>query len=464
MRIAVVGDVLLDVDVDGSAERLSPDAPVPVVSVERSTPRPGGAGLVAALLLRDGIDVVLVTAWADDDRALRIEALLRGHADRPGAGDLRLVTTDSGAPTPVKTRIRGAGHALVRLDEDADAPTGAPRATAEMRAALDDVDGIVVADYGRGLVADPGLRAAIERAGARVPVVWDPHRRGPAPVRSVAVTTPNASEAEAAGAAPGRGIAGAADAARALASAWDVPAVLLTLGARGALLHERGDRAPHIAPAAPLAGVDTCGAGDRLCGALAAALVRGASLPEAAESAVLAAARFLEGGGVAALAADGRRPERIGGAAGALAVVRETRARGGVVVATGGCFDLLHAGHARTLAAARALGDCLVVCLNSDASVRRLKGAERPIMGEADRRDLLLALGCVDEVVVFDETTPEAVLDRLRPDVWVKGGDYTAADLPETALLESWGGRVVTVPYHPGRSTTSLAGALARVG
>ncbi|MDQ1122614.1 rfaE bifunctional protein nucleotidyltransferase chain/domain [Microbacterium trichothecenolyticum] len=148
----------------------------------------------------------------------------------------------------------------------------------------------------------------------------------------------------------------------------------------------------------------------------------------------------------------------------ALAVVRAARARGGTVIATGGCFDLLHAGHARTLAAARALGDCLVVCLNSDDSVRRLKGAERPIMTQHDRRDLLLALECVDAVVVFDESTPEAVLRQLTPDVWVKGGDYVASDLPETAVVAEWGGRTVTVPYHPGRSTTALAGALARVG
>ena len=133
-------------------------------------------------------------------------------------------------------------------------------------------------------------------------------------------------------------------------------------------------------------------------------------------------------------------------------------------MATGGCFDLLHAGHARTLAAARALGDCLIVCLNSDASVRRLKGASRPIINQQDRAELLLALECVDAVLVFDEDTPENCLNMLRPDIWVKGGDYNVRQLPETALVESWGGRCLTVPYHPARSTTHLADALARVG
>lgn len=133
------------------------------------------------------------------------------------------------------------------------------------------------------------------------------------------------------------------------------------------------------------------------------------------------------------------------------------------MVATGGCFDLLHAGHVATLQAARALGDCLVVCLNSDDSVRRLKGLDRPLVPQADRARVLAALACVDEVVVFDEETPSRVIEELRPDVWVKGGDYAGAPLPEAELLASWGGQAVVVPYLSGRSTTSLV-ASARAG
>lgn len=133
------------------------------------------------------------------------------------------------------------------------------------------------------------------------------------------------------------------------------------------------------------------------------------------------------------------------------------------MVATGGCFDLLHAGHARTLAAARSMGDCLIVCLNSDESVRRLKGAHRPIVSVEDRAELLLALECVDAVVVFGEDTPEACLSDIRPDIWVKGGDYTPEVLPEARLVADWGGRCVTVPFHPARSTSGLAAALAKV-
>jgi rfaE bifunctional protein nucleotidyltransferase chain/domain len=146
----------------------------------------------------------------------------------------------------------------------------------------------------------------------------------------------------------------------------------------------------------------------------------------------------------------------------ALRLIGAVRAGGGTVVATGGCFDLLHAGHVATLRAARALGDCLIVCLNSDDSVRRLKGPERPLVGLADRVAVLEALGCVDVAVPFDERTPEAVLRRLRPDVFAKGGDYALAELPEAALLESWGGQAVILPYLEGRSTTQLMREVVR--
>jgi D-beta-D-heptose 7-phosphate kinase / D-beta-D-heptose 1-phosphate adenosyltransferase len=137
-------------------------------------------------------------------------------------------------------------------------------------------------------------------------------------------------------------------------------------------------------------------------------------------------------------------------------VLAAVRAAGGTVVATGGCFDLLHPGHLATLEVARGLGDCLIVLLNSDDSVRRLKGSGRPLQDESDRARLLAALGPVDAVVIFDEDTPVDALRRIRPDVWVKGGDYAGTELPETQLLRSWGGEVVTVPYLPGRSTSTL--------
>jgi rfaE bifunctional protein nucleotidyltransferase chain/domain len=192
-------------------------------------------------------------------------------------------------------------------------------------------------------------------------------------------------------------------------------------------------------------------------------LAEGADAHEAMRLGVERAAAFLRAGGVASLVA-GPAPVPMRPVADAFGVVAATRAAGGTVVATGGCFDLLHAGHVRTLQSARDLGDCLIVCLNADASVRRLKGPERPIIAAADRVDLLLALACVDAVLVFEEDTPVDALRRLTPDLWVKGGDYRDAEIPEAAVLAEWGGRAVAVPHHAARSSSALAAALAAVG
>jgi D-beta-D-heptose 7-phosphate kinase/D-beta-D-heptose 1-phosphate adenosyltransferase len=453
MRIVVVGDVLLDADVEGAATRLSPDGPVPVVDAAETTYRAGGAGLVARMLVRDGRDVVLVTALSDDGASSRLRDALAG---------IRVVAGPSGAPTPVKTRIRAGGQSVVRVDEGC-APAPLPVPTPDMLQALETADVIIVADYGRGLAAAPALRDALAPLVHRIPVVWDPHPAGPDPVEGVAAATPNLPEAlRMAGLAKG-GIGEAALAAAELRSRWNSRAVVVTLGAEGAMVQKEGEL-PQAIPAPAMGGADTCGAGDRFAASLAVALAAGRPLTASVEDAVGQAAAFLAAGGVASLRQDAAPVQLRGPGVDAMRVAAQARDAGGTVVATGGCFDLLHAGHARTLAAARKLGDCLIVCLNSDASVRGLKGEERPIMNQEDRAELLLALECVDAVLVFDESTPETALERLRPDIWVKGGDYTADQLPEARLLQSWGGQTVTVPYYPARSTTGLAAALAKVG
>ncbi|MFD1860909.1 bifunctional heptose 7-phosphate kinase/heptose 1-phosphate adenyltransferase [Aeromicrobium camelliae] len=452
--LVVVGDLLLDVDLDGASHRLSPDAPVPVVDVGEEGRRPGGAGLVARLLAHDGHDVTLVTVMADDDAAGRLRETLEG---------IRLVTGPSTGPTPVKTRVRANGHAIARIDHGCD-PVPVPDVTDEMLAALDAADAIIVADYGRGLAANDRLRAHLARLAPNVPIVWDPHPSGTAPVEGVAVVTPNLSEALRLSEVSGAGVPAATAAASELLARWGVGAVLVTLGGDGALLTRGVEATPHVLPAPRVHAPDTCGAGDRLAASLSAALAAGAELTDAAQRAVDDASAFLARGGVGSLDHEPAPVELGGEGVTALRVAHRTREAGGTVVATGGCFDLLHAGHARTLAAARQLGDCLIVCMNSDDSVRRLKGESRPIIGQDDRAELLLALECVDAVLIFDEDTPEAALSRLQPDLWVKGGDYTIEELPESRLLETWGGRTVTVPFHPARSTTRLASALAKVG
>jgi len=465
MRITVVGDVLLDVDINGAATRLSPDAPVPVVDVADIRRRAGGAGLVATVLAQDGHHVALVTALSDDDGASHLRRALSG---------ISVLAGEPLAPTPTKTRVRIGTHPMVRFDEGC-APAPVPAGTGEMLAAIASAEAIVVADYGRGITANPDIRAALAQAAKHVPVVWDPHPAGSHPVAGVTVVTPNLSEAlssaKAAGLEPAH--SGAEEAGRHLLRRWGSAAVLVTKGEDGALLLAADGQARSI-PAPRTSVSDPCGAGDRLAGSLAVHLGSGLDLAQAATKAVEDASAFLAAGGAASLAV----PAEAGPAVelkglelvdpgelhpDGIQLAQAVRTRGGTVVATGGCFDLLHAGHARTLAAARGMGDCLIVCLNSDESVRRLKGAHRPIVSVEDRAELLLALGCVDAVVIFGEDTPESCLNHIRPDIWVKGGDYTPEELPEARVLAAWGGRCVTVPFHPARSTSGLAAALAKV-
>jgi len=530
--LVVVGDALLDRDLDGQAERLAPDAPVPVVDDPAERRRPGGAALAATLAATlDGRAVVLVTALAGDEAGGALGGLLE-------AAGVEVVDLGLAGPTPEKIRVRAQGHSLLRLDRASRPGRVGPLDRAGRRA-LAGAGAVLVADYGRGVAAEPGLRAALADLPSRRPLVWDPHPRGPAPVPGARLATPN--RAEAAGfvpEVPGDGLAAVTARARRLAERWMAAGVAVTLGPGGALLAE-GAGAPLVVPAPAATTGDPCGAGDRFSATAAGLLGDGALPSEAVAGAVAAATAFVTAGGAATVRlspttpatarqafgtlAPGtpvsstpvsgtpgtpephpplpgppvgeRSPRARGGApvvhspladppladppptdppltdpplAGgspmerALGLVGAVRAMGGTVVATGGCFDLLHAGHVATLRAARALGDCLVVCLNSDDSVRQLKGPERPLVPEADRIAVLEALGCVDVVVPFDEWTPEGVLRRLRPDVFAKGGDYALRDLPEAALLGTWGGQAVVLPYLEGRSTTRLMKEVVR--
>ncbi len=446
-RVVVVGDALLDRDLEGAVERVCPDAPVPVVEVRASHARPGGAALAAALAAGDGTDVTLITALADDGPG----RVLAGLLDDAGVA---VVDLGLDGPTPEKVRVRAAGQSLLRLDHGAGAGAVGPADDAA-RSALAGAGAVLVADYGRGVAAEPGLRQALTELSPRIPVVWDPHPRGPAPVPGVKLVTPNQAEATRGG--PGAGdrlasIATVAESARQLAARWQAGAVAVTMGSRGALL-AGPEGPPLVVPATVAAGGDPCGAGDRFAAGVVVALAAGAVVSEAVEEGVRAASAFVAAGGAHAFVAGS---DSSAGAGADIDAVARVRAAGGLVVATGGCFDLLHAGHLHLLQAARNLGDCLVVLLNSDASVRRLKGPDRPLQSQDDRAALLAGLDSVDQVIVFDEDTPVEALERLRPDLFAKGADYAVSDLPEARTLARWGGEAVVLPYLQGRSTTRL--------
>jgi D-beta-D-heptose 7-phosphate kinase / D-beta-D-heptose 1-phosphate adenosyltransferase len=454
--LVVLGDSLLDIDIDGEANRLSPEAPVPVVDVSRQRRRPGGAGLAALLAARSGADVILVTAIGIDDHGDALRNLLADH--------LEVCALPLDGSTVSKCRIAAGEVPMLRIDSGSGQAGRGPVPDGVVRT-IAGAGAILVADYGRGVADLPAIRQALLQKTNSVPVIWDPHPRGPDPVRGCTLVTPNATEAQLFSGAEHPGEQG-----RQLCAQWHARAVAVTVGGRGAVLTEADPpRTRHLPPPAlsqvGRGRVDTLGAGDQFAVAAALALLDGADARNAIEAAVCSAAQFVQAGGASAVStvsADPtnlavRMPERSG--SDAFEVAARVRRNGGRLVATGGCFDLLHRGHISLLSQARALGDALVVCLNSDASVRRAKGAGRPVVSQQDRAAVLAALAAVDGVAIFDEKTPAALLSRLQPDVWVKGTDYADRILPEADVVERVGGRVVLLPVVPGYSTTHLVHA-----
>lgn len=455
--LVIIGDALLDIDIDGSATRLSPEAPVPVVDVEHGWQRPGGAGLAALLAARTHDDVVLITGIAEDTEGRRLTNLLT-------SAGVRVIALPMRGATVTKTRVRAGGQSVVRIDRGDAMPVPGPLPQAALDA-LAAAGAICVADYGRGVAGLPALRGALGAAAAHTPVVWDPHPRGADPVAGCRLVTPNDAEAQ--------HFCGSRASGEVLRERWGADAVCITLGARGARVHHADGTRTHVGtpalPAAASVREDTCGAGDRFAVAVTAALADGVDTTAAVAAAVDAAARFVAAGGAAGVSTPvpaghgGPLADIDHGATDAIALAERLRAEGRTVVATGGCFDLLHTGHIRLLRTARELGDALIVVINSDDSVRTLKGPSRPVMPAEDRARVLAALACVDAVAVFDEVTPVDVLDAIRPDIWVKGGDYTAEQLPEADVVTRHGGDVVIVPTVAGYSSSALIAA-ARSG
>ncbi|MEU0371738.1 D-glycero-beta-D-manno-heptose 1-phosphate adenylyltransferase [Streptomyces sp. NPDC006283] len=449
--LVVVGDVVLDEDVDGVADRLAPDAPAPVVDVRSDLRRPGGAGLAAVLAAQGGREVVLVTALGDDPASEAVRCALRGR--------VRLVEVPLDGTLPVKTRVMAGGRPLVRIDRGGGTP-GEPDDV--VREALARAQAVLVADYGRHTAST--VREHLVAAARRAPLVWDPHPKGDPPVPGARIVTPNAAEVSALTGEPtaeaGRSLRDFAERGRELAERWQAATVAVTLGERGVLLTRPGDGTPMLVPAPYRAVGDTCGAGDCFAAATAAELADGALPEEAVQRAVARAASFVAAGGAGNpklwRTTTPAHPVQAG-EQDPFALAERVRAHGGTVVATGGCFDLLHAGHVGLLENARRIGDCLIVCVNSDESITRRKGPGRPLNPVEDRTRVLAGLGSVDAVAVFEEDTPTALLSRLRPDVWVKGGDYSVEDLPEAEVVCAWGGQAVVLPYLDGRSTTLLA-------
>ncbi len=469
-RVLVLGDVMLDRYVYGSVDRMSPEAPVPVLRQESQRAMAGGAGNVARNVAAFGGKVVLIGLVGDDDAGRELAAMLD---DEPGIASRLIV--DPARTTTVKTRFVAGRQQLLRVDgETAKSATGS--AAAALQKALDEalgsVDIVLLSDYAKGVLGEETLQRAIARIhGAGKRLVVDPKSRDFRRYAGADLLTPNRGELAIATGIAGDDDDSVASAARQAMKAANVGAVLVTRGERGMTL-VAGDAPPlHLAAEAREV-FDVSGAGDTVIAVLAAALAVGADLPQAARLANTAAGIATGKLGTAVVhAADllGALQARDVLASEAKVVALETaleriqrwRASGEKIAFTNGCFDLIHPGHVSLLSQARAAADRLIVGLNSDASIRRLKGAGRPVQNETARGIVLASMGAVDLVLLFEEDTPIELIRAVRPDVLVKGADYRVDQVVGADVVQAAGGRVMLAELLPGHSTS---GTIARAG
>jgi D-beta-D-heptose 7-phosphate kinase/D-beta-D-heptose 1-phosphate adenosyltransferase len=460
LHVWVVGDVMLDEYVTGVVDRISPEAPVAVVRAHATEHRLGGAANVALQITTLGARVSLGGVIGEDQAG---ETLLRlcsaAHIDT------RAVLPLPGRHTTRKLRVLSHSQQLLRLDWENVEACSAP-VTARLVSRLAEgerPDAIILSDYAKGLLT-PETIAAVAQLRGNGPVVVDPKHRDFTRYRGASTVTPNLRELEAAAGStldPDDATAIAA-AARSLIERAGLESMVVTLGDRGMLVVT--PRGPEVAvPAVQREVYDVTGAGDTAIALLTLALAAQAPLTQAAQLANAAAGVAVGHVGAVAVSAAAIRDELAARPDNKLLTRAELVARaaawrtaGKRIVLTNGCFDLLHAGHLSLLGHAAKLGDILVLAINSDASVRRLKGPERPLVPQAERAALLAALTFVDAVTIFEEDTPLAVLQAVRPHVLVKGGDYQPSEVVGRELVEANGGRVVIVPLTPERSTTSL--------
>ena len=466
--VLVVGDVMCDVYLWGTVQRISTEAPVPIFESTAQHQVLGGAANVAANLRALGCEVRLLGVVGADAPGRCVRELLH----RQGIDDTA-VLEDPSRPTTEKTRLVAQQQQVLRLDQESRAPLTpafVKRALQHSTTLLADVDGLVCSDYHKG-VCTPGLLEplfAMARAAGK-PIIVDPKARDFSCYAGATVIKPNLVEVARASGHPVTDPTTLAHAAQRLLHQSQAQALLVTRGKDGMSLFHPPHEPVHI-PAQAREVFDVTGAGDTVMATLSMALLCGLPLLDAARLANAAAGVVVGKVGTAvvspeelriALRADGVGSAHTILSADTLAMVLQQRQqRGETIVFTNGCFDLLHVGHIQYLQQARVLGDCLVVALNDDASVRLLKGERRPLLPQQERARILAALGCVDYVTIFSEATPLALITRLHPNVLVKGGDYTPATVVGREVVEAYGGRVCILPYVAGVSTTEIIGSI----
>jgi len=454
--VVVAGDVMLDQYLFGSTGRISPEAPVPVVHIAETDDRPGGAANVAVNLAALGVETKLLGIVGNDESATVLEKVLGGQGIHCGFNRV------SDRPTITKTRVQSRGQQLIRLDRENVAELSDGRLTSDLEGLLPTARAVVLSDYGKGALADV-TRMIADCRKAGVPVFVDPKGSNFDKYAGATLITPNQSEFEA--------VAGVPDndddlVARGLAmlERLELDALLITRSEKGMLLLESGAEPVFLSTQAREV-YDVTGAGDTVIATLAAAVAAGQGFAEAAALANLAAGLVVRKIGVATVTpAEIRMALHQRGQGGRgllaedelLALAADAKSRGERVVMTNGCFDILHAGHVAYLEEAKSLGDRLIVAVNDDASVRELKGPDRPVNGLDDRMLVLAGLAAVDWVVPFSEDTPERLIQNVLPDVLVKGGDYEIKDIAGGRDVLANGGEVRVLVFRDGHSTTRI--------
>lgn len=460
-HVVVAGDVMLDRYLFGVTDRISPEAPVPVVHVQETDDRAGGAANVAVNLASLGVTTRLVGVVGKDDAADSLQAILkiRGIQCNFHRVDDR--------PTITKTRVQSRGQQLIRLDRENTAAMPGDAVVSMLRKSIKGADAVVLSDYGKGALSSVTTMIDVCR-DAKIPVLVDPKGTDFSKYRGATLITPNQAEFEV--------VAGTCSGddelvrrARAMLNDLDLNALLVTRSEKGMLLLE-SDMAPVFLSTQAREVYDVTGAGDTVIAMLAGALASGASLASAAALANIAAGLVVRKIGVATVTPGEIRVslhQRGQGGRGLVGpdelklMVAESRDRSERVIMTNGCFDVLHAGHVSYLEEAKSLGDRLIVAVNDDESVRRLKGESRPINALEDRLLVLAGLAAVDWVVPFSDDTPAALIAAVLPDVLVKGGDYDPNEIAGAKDVLQNGGEVRILAFRDGHSSSRIIDKLS---
>ena len=464
-RVLVVGDLIVDEYLWGAVDRVSPEAPVPVLRVERTENRPGGAANVAMNLQALGATTLCAGVVGDDTAGQRLINALRDRGI-----DTSAIVIDSTKTTTVKTRCIGGSQQMLRIDHENTRPMQDHRKQLLFESVVEHigtVDLVIVSDYEKGTLSQ-GLLNAVNSLGRErgVPVLIGPKGEDYSKYRGCTAVMPNLNELALATSMPVTTDAEVCAAGQALLDLVDCDFMVVTRGELGMTLIQQPDLAPVHVRGHLREVFDVTGAGDTALATLGVAFANsGVALVDAVRLANVAGGLAVTSVGAATISPERLRYDLGGPSEASPKIVgldelilrmRHHHEIHETVVFTNGCFDMFHIGHLETIRYAKSQGNILVVAINSDSSTARLKGPRRPIVNHDERADVIAALEHVDYVVVFDDDTPTRLLNSLRPDVLVKGGDYRADDVVGADIMATWGGRVAIAPARAGASTTQL--------